>query len=95
MPIYSYFCEKCKKGFEVYKHRDKASELEKCPKCSKISDRDWASDNVYMKDPPKTLGSLADKNADKISNDQKEKILARNRRKPTKNQYNPEKKNEN
>ncbi len=88
MPIYSYSC-KCSYNFEVLKSRDLAGEPEACPKCSSIADRDWQSDNVYMKDPIKTLGGLAGKNDGRLSSDEKEKILSRNRRKPTKNEYKP------
>ena len=86
MPIYSYICQ-CSFCFEVLKSRDKAGEPEVCPQCSSIADRDWQRDNVYMKEPPKTLGSLADKNADKLSQDKKDEIISRNKRKPSKHAF--------
>ena len=89
MPIYSFRCPKCKQGFEVFKSRSQAGEPEQCVQCSSIAERDWLTDNVYMKDQPKTVGSIADKNSAKLSNDQKEEIISRNRRKPTKNPYVP------
>lgn len=88
MPIYSYICQHSH-NFEVVKSRDRASEPEVCPQCSSQASRDWRADNIYSKEAPKTVGSLADKNEGKLSNDEKEKILARNRRKPTKNPYSP------
>jgi putative FmdB family regulatory protein len=88
MPIYSYTCQHSH-NFEVVKSRDQASESEVCPQCSSQASRDWQADNIYTKEAPKTVGALADKNEGKLSNDEKEKILARNRRKPTKNPYKP------
>ena len=89
MPIYSFCCPNCNHKFEVFKSRSQAGENQECPECSSIADRDWYADNVYTHEQPRTLGYYADKNADKMSDDQKEKILSRNRRKPTKNPYIP------
>ena len=89
MPIYSFYCPNCKQRFEVFKSRSEVSEPESCSACSSIAERDWLADNVYMKEQPRTLGSLADKNASKLSEEKKQQILSRNRRKPTKNPYIP------
>lgn len=89
MPIYSFCCPNSH-FFEVFKSRDQAGEPQVCPECSAEASRDWQADNVYMKEQPRTIGSLADKNEARLSNDEKQKILDRNRRKPTKNAYKPE-----
>lgn len=81
MPIYSYYCPACNKQFEVFKHRDDAATSEKCKDCSCEANRDWAADQVYMKPPVKTLGVLADKNAEKLSQDEQNSILEKTRRK--------------
>ncbi len=76
MPIYSFFCEHCNNGFEVHQSIDKAGIKPKCPNCLSKRQvyRDYLADNISVSEGPKTIGSLADRNGDKHSEDQKEAI---------------------
>lgn len=80
MPIYTYICARCNEAFEVFKHRNLAENPEVCPKCNCEATRDWAADSVYVKMPVQTLGALADKNDDKLSQQEKDHILNKTRR---------------
>lgn len=70
MPVYCFECDKCgtkfekKMSFESYK-------IPKCINCKSKTFRDYLSeDNVIIR-PQNTLGSQADKNSDKFSDDYK------------------------
>jgi hypothetical protein len=51
-----------------------AGDQQPCPLCSAISLRNYSADNVQMVEGQKTLGSLADRNTKKYSDDQKQSI---------------------
>lgn len=74
MPVYSFICEKCNSKFEVKNSIEHAGVKPKCPDCrsKKHVYRDYQSDNVSVAEGPKTLGSLADRNSSKFSDDQKQ-----------------------
>lgn len=78
MPNYSYFCKNCnlsiEKFFSIKDYREKI----KCPECKKCCDRDYYTDissqsaSVRKLDSElKTLGDLANRNRDRMSDDQK------------------------
>ena len=72
MPLYTYVCPKCGQ-FEKYLSFANYTEKVKC-ECGKLSHRDVLSDadSVFAigDGAPRTLGALADKNRDKMSNDE-------------------------
>lgn len=78
MPNYSYFCENCnftiEKFFSIKEYKDKI----KCGICKSLCHRDYLTDvssqsaSVKKSDSElKTIGDLANRNRDKMSNDQK------------------------
>lgn len=74
MPLYTYLCEHCEVSFEISKEMAKAGEPEFCPQCLEKMVRDYVADNVRFVEPQKTLGSYADKNSKKMSEQQKNDI---------------------
>jgi len=85
MPTYVFRCGRdtggCDHLFEVKAPMSEATSLSpKCPNCkkSKHVNRDWAEENVSVCDGPKTVGSLADKNSSKMSNDHQHMITEKN-----------------
>ena len=77
MPTYSYICEKCSAKFELFAHFGDYDEHPKCIECSsKKTNRSYADDLciTFVKKSDselKTLGDLANRNRDKMSQDQK------------------------
>jgi putative FmdB family regulatory protein len=79
MPIYSYSCSRCKTDFELFAYIKDYVEQPKCPACSsKQTLRLTASDvrtqgcSVKKADSElKTLGDLALRNRDRMSDDEK------------------------
>jgi putative FmdB family regulatory protein len=79
MPTYTYTCEKCNKNFELFFYIKDYEENPKCEHCrhSKthrcyISDVATQSASVRKSDSElKTIGDLANRNRDKLSDDQK------------------------
>jgi putative FmdB family regulatory protein len=79
MPTYLYRCklESCQHEFETY-HSIKADYLVNCPHCEQptLSVIPFAV-GVLVKDEPKTIGSLAEKNTDKLGRYGREDLWAK------------------
>lgn len=71
MPQYSYSCPKCNDSFEIYLSLTDYKPQQNCPNCKSLCGRDLCLDCDITPNIPKTVGSLADKNTDKMSADQK------------------------
>lgn len=79
MPTYSYNCNKCKKDFELFFYIKDYIDQPKCIFCySKDTNRSYVKDavtqNVSVKKTDselKTLGDLANRNRDKMTDDQR------------------------
>lgn len=79
MPTYSYHCDKCYSDFELFCYIKDYVEHPECPacKCSKTHRRyteDVLTQNASVKKSDselKTIGDLALRNTEKMSNDQK------------------------
>ena len=80
MPQYTYKCEKCDLQFDLKCLISQYKSQLLCPICGKICDRDFSNDSPVISNP-KTLGSLADKNAGKMSNDHKQHLHLKTRNK--------------
>ena len=82
MPIYVFKCEECDYELEVEQSIKKPTpNRKKCPKCRKNKlERILFAPHVYNKpgDDNITLGLLSDRNADRLSQDQKEAIDKKN-----------------
>lgn len=82
MPNYSYECCQCKHQFELFFYIKDYTEKPKCIKCgSKKTQRSYILDvstqatSVKKSDSElKTLGDLANRNRDKMSEDQKNEL---------------------
>lgn len=75
MPTYVYECRKCEHGFEQYQAMSDKP-LVKCPVCKKHElFRVIQPLMLGTVSSPRTVGALADKNASKMSQEQKDKIL--------------------
>ena len=79
MPTYTYTCEKCQKNFELFFYIKDYQEQPKCDWCGctkthrcYILDVSTQSTSVKKADSElKTIGDLANRNRDKLSDDQK------------------------
>lgn len=78
MPEYTYCCTKCKKKFSIISSIANYTEKYKCEKCGVLCDRSYQDDiltcstSVKKSDTElKTIGDLANRNRDKMSDDQK------------------------
>ena len=77
MPTYSYICEKCSAKFELFAHFSDYTDHPKCIECSsKKTIRSYVDDlcmTVVKKSDSelKTIGDLANRNRDRMSQDQK------------------------
>jgi putative FmdB family regulatory protein len=79
MPTYTYFCEKCKKKFELFFSISNYDETPKCDYCSSTrTHRSYQDDLINMGSSViktdselKTLGDLANRNRDRMSEDHK------------------------
>lgn len=78
MPTYTYFCADCSEPFELFSTISNYKEKQKCPKCNIICSRCYEEDMLTLNSSVrksdselKTLGDLADRNRDRLSNDQK------------------------
>ena len=80
MPRYTWNCERCDLQFEVTAYMSEASLVPDCPKCGRTKGvtRDFAVDNIYACDGPKTLGALAERNSDKMSHDHRHHLRNKN-----------------
>lgn len=82
MPTYSYGCDKCDKDFECFFYIKDYIERPICPNCnSKKTYRRYSDDvlsqNCSVKKSDnelKTIGDLAQRNSDKMSEDQKRSL---------------------
>ena len=74
MPLYTYACKKCG-SFEVFAQMADSDKKVDCPECGKQCDRDLITDALSVFGAgisgPVTLGHHADKNADRMSDDEK------------------------
>lgn len=79
MPVYSYHCNKCQSNFELFFSYSNYIEKPKCINCTSsntvrdiVSDVSTISGSVKKSDNElKTIGDLANRNRDKMSDDQK------------------------
>ncbi len=79
MPTYSYKCEECSHGFELFFSISNYTDSpQKCPVCKAKSNRDYNEDistlsaSVKKSDSElKTIGDLANRNRDRMTEDQK------------------------
>jgi putative FmdB family regulatory protein len=82
MPNYSYLCNSCNSNFELFYTISKYIEKPKCPVCkSTKTNRDYELDivtqfaSVKKADTElKTIGDLAKRNTDRMSDDQKHSL---------------------
>lgn len=80
MPVYSYSCNKCKKTFELFFTFSNYTENPACSLCSSsdtcrdiVADAATINGSVKKSDSElKTVGDLANRNRDKMSEDHKE-----------------------
>jgi putative FmdB family regulatory protein len=79
MPTYTYICNKCEKKFELFASFSDYKEHPKCQHCSaKNTDRSYEDDVINVScsikkhsSELKTLGDLANRNRDSLSDDQR------------------------
>lgn len=82
MPTYSYNCQKCSNHFELFfSLRNYTDKPQKCEVCGGVAYRDYQNDlsslcsSVKKSDSElKTIGDLANRNRDKMSEDQKRSL---------------------
>lgn len=82
MPTYSFSCDKCKNDFELFFYIKDYIEHPKCPECESVKTfrryvDDVLTQNASVKKSDselKTVGDLANRNRDRLSNDQKEDL---------------------
>jgi putative FmdB family regulatory protein len=82
MPTYSYFCFDCEKDFEIFSYISSYKENPNCIFCknkntNRLYDKDILTQicSVRKGDTElKTLGDLAQRNRDRMSNDQKKQL---------------------
>ena len=82
MPTYSFACSYCKSDFELFLYIKDYTDKPPCPKCkSKKTERKYIEDlltlNTSVKKSDselKTLGDLANRNRDRMSNDQRQEL---------------------
>lgn len=79
MPVYEYECSNCQHSLEEFQSMSDKP-LVKCPACKKHKLVRCIGVPMMVRDSaPKTLGSLADRNAAKMSPDEKKKIAEQQR----------------
>lgn len=80
MPTYSYHCDKCKKDFELFFYIKDYIENPKCKYCNnkdkthRLYNKDILTQSASVKKTDselKTIGDLANRNRDRMSEDQK------------------------
>lgn len=81
MPTYSYICDHCNTEFELFFYIKDYIEHPKCVSCKKHSHRLYTKDvmtqNASVKKSDselKTIGDLANRNRDRLSEDQKAEL---------------------
>jgi len=83
MPTYTFSCENCSQIFEIFSSIKDYSSNQKCPSCSSSKvyreytfDCSSISMSVKKSDSElKTLGDLANRNRDRLSNDEKDNLV--------------------
>jgi len=83
MPVYTYFCSKCKTKFEIFCSIKEYKDVAACSSCN----RSEHASRLYVEDVStlhssvrkssselKTVGDLAKRNTEKMSNDQKQSL---------------------
>ena len=78
MPCYSYYCEYCKKTIEIFCSITAYKDKIRCSSCSTLIPRDYGTDMLTINGTVKksdselkTVGDLARRNSDKMSDDEK------------------------
>jgi putative FmdB family regulatory protein len=79
MPTYSYSCNNCGCNFELFFYIKDYNEYPSCPKCNKNNThRDYSIDMLTLNSSVKksdselkTVGDLANRNRDRMSDDEK------------------------
>lgn len=82
MPTYSYICNSCQKSFELFSTIATYNAAPCCEYCNSINtDRDYQTDfgsmvsSIIKSDSElSTIGDLANRNRDRISNDHKNEL---------------------
>ena len=79
MPTYSYYCNSCKFNFELFFYIKDYNDKPKCLKCNEIDTHRRYADDVLTQSSSikksdselKTIGDLAKRNSDRMSEDEK------------------------
>jgi len=78
MPLYTYYCESCKEKYELFFNLSDYIDNPKCADCKKKMKRSYQDDigSLYgavkkTDSELKTIGDLANRNSDKLSDDEK------------------------
>jgi putative FmdB family regulatory protein len=82
LPTYSYYCPKCNNTFELFfTIGSYTGKPQKCSSCKTLCDRNYLNDissltsSIKKADSElKTLGDLANRNRDKMTNDHKQSL---------------------
>lgn len=82
MPIYSYSCKKCESNFELFAYIKDYEEKPKCPSCKstqtlRLTANDARTQGCSVKkldSELKTIGDLALRNRDRLSDDEKQHL---------------------
>ena len=82
MPTYTFLCENCGNKFELFSSIKDYNDKPKCDQCNKIQTRRSYQDDlqcmtgsVIKSDSElKTIGDLANRNRDRLSNDRKQQL---------------------
>lgn len=85
MPTYTYFCDECKNIFELFYSFNDYIEQPNCEHCGCQNTRRSYSDDLantcgFIKKSDselKTVGDLANRNRDRMSNDQKQELYTK------------------
>lgn len=78
MPEYTFRCEECEHLFIRRMMMGEYTPRWECPQCGSDNvNRDYASDGINFIPPQHTLGSLADRNTTRMSDDQKKEMYAK------------------
>ena len=91
MPTYSFTCTNCRESFAIQCSMKEIGGMKpKCIYCvSNHTVRDYQSDNVLIVDAIKTIGSIAERNADKFSQAEKQAITHKHNSYKTDHRKNP------
>lgn len=85
MPTYTYYCSECNKQFELFSYIKDYDSTPECPKCKRqdtyrLYDVDIRTQSASVKKGDselKTLGDLALRNRDKMTEDQRQELYAK------------------